>query len=255
MTYHDYIKTPQLMGIWSDISGIMTMDLNQKRFCYEFMGVQWGIHRRINFKHRRSWDIQSRLYHILYMIIYIYIHMCVCVCEGVNIHWPAISMWTEGARWTCLVSTTSFSMFTIFFKPGGFFVQFSSVHSHSSWSTRHCYFLAGWWFGTSILFSHILEISSSQLTHIFSEGWPNHQPVVIFWFRMVSISDMICDACAWHRSGNTGRRNKKVTPVVPWNSGMALPGDRLRGGSEGNFYQFLIVGSIGGFHKGGYPRM
>ena len=29
---------------------------------------------------------------------------------------------------------------------------------------------AGWWFGTSILFSHILGISSSQLTFIFFRG-------------------------------------------------------------------------------------
>ena len=36
---------------------------------------------------------------------------------------------------------------------------------------------SGWWFGCHFLFSHILEISSSQLTNsCFSEGWPNHQP-------------------------------------------------------------------------------
>ena len=37
-------------------------------------------------------------------------------------------------------------------------------------------FITGWWFGTSILFSHILGISS-QLTNIFQRGW-NHQPVI-----------------------------------------------------------------------------
>ena len=30
--------------------------------------------------------------------------------------------------------------------------------------------LSGWWFGTSILFSHILGMSSSQLTFIFFRG-------------------------------------------------------------------------------------
>ena len=40
---------------------------------------------------------------------------------------------------------------------------------------------SGWWFGTWILFSHILGISSSQLTirHIFQDGVAkNHQPVI-----------------------------------------------------------------------------
>ena len=37
--------------------------------------------------------------------------------------------------------------------------------------------ITGWWFGCHFLFSHILGISSSQLTNsYFSEGWPNHQP-------------------------------------------------------------------------------
>ena len=40
----------------------------------------------------------------------------------------------------------------------------------------------GWWFGTWILFFHILGISSSQLTNsYFSEGWLNHQPVSYSW--------------------------------------------------------------------------
>ena len=38
--------------------------------------------------------------------------------------------------------------------------------------------MTGWWFGCHFLFSHILGISSSQLTNsYFSEGWVyNHQP-------------------------------------------------------------------------------
>ena len=33
-----------------------------------------------------------------------------------------------------------------------------------------CKSISGWWFGTSILFSHILGMSSSQLTFIFFRG-------------------------------------------------------------------------------------
>ena len=37
--------------------------------------------------------------------------------------------------------------------------------------------MPGWWFGCHFWFSHILGISSSQLTNsYFSEGWPNRQP-------------------------------------------------------------------------------
>ena len=36
-------------------------------------------------------------------------------------------------------------------------------------------YVTGWWFGCHILFSHILGISSSQLTNIFQRG-SNHQP-------------------------------------------------------------------------------
>ena len=40
---------------------------------------------------------------------------------------------------------------------------------------------SGWWFGCHFLFSHLLGMSSSQLTNsYFSEGWPNHQPVFCF---------------------------------------------------------------------------
>ena len=40
----------------------------------------------------------------------------------------------------------------------------------------------GWWFGCHFLFSHILGISSSQLTDsYFSEKWLNHQAVADWW--------------------------------------------------------------------------
>ena len=42
--------------------------------------------------------------------------------------------------------------------------------------------LSGWWFGTFLAFSHILGMSSSQLTNsYFSEGCWNHQPVFDLW--------------------------------------------------------------------------
>ena len=42
--------------------------------------------------------------------------------------------------------------------------------------------LSGWWFGCHFLFSHILWMSSSQLTNSYcSEGWvSNHQAVMVF---------------------------------------------------------------------------
>ena len=52
------------------------------------------------------------------------------------------------------------------------------------WNMLPPWFLAGWWFGTWILFSHILGLSSSHLTfdfHIFQTG-SNHQPVGIPFF-------------------------------------------------------------------------
>ena len=51
------------------------------------------------------------------------------------------------------------------------------THTHTS------QWFAGWWFGTSILFSHILGISSSQLTNIFQRG-SNHQPAMV-WLNML----------------------------------------------------------------------
>ena len=39
--------------------------------------------------------------------------------------------------------------------------------------------LSGWWFGTSIIFSHILGIIIPIDVHIFRRG-SNHQPVVVF---------------------------------------------------------------------------
>ena len=45
----------------------------------------------------------------------------------------------------------------------------------------------GWWFGCHVLCSHILGISSSQLTNsYFSEGWPNHQPDEFFYMHIDS---------------------------------------------------------------------
>ena len=45
--------------------------------------------------------------------------------------------------------------------------------SGSDMERRH---VSGWWFGTSISFSHILGIII-PIDSYFSEGWPNHQPV------------------------------------------------------------------------------
>ena len=50
-------------------------------------------------------------------------------------------------------------------------------------------FLTGWWFGTSILFSHINWVSIIiPIDSYFSEGWPNHQPV----YRILVLG------CTWY---------------------------------------------------------
>ena len=58
-----------------------------------------------------------------------------------------------------------------------------------STSEKQAWLEAGWWFGYHFLFSHILGMSSSQLTHIFSEGWPNHQPEKLFFTLKSTLID------------------------------------------------------------------
>ena len=71
-------------------------------------------------------------------------------------------------------------------------------YPHDETETSIC---SGWWFGCHFLFSHILGISSSQLTNsYFSEGWPNHQPVLVVqtlqprnpWPQLDQLSDQLC---------------------------------------------------------------
>ena len=51
------------------------------------------------------------------------------------------------------------------------------ITSNNAWRQVGMHVITGWWFGCHFLFSHILGMSSSQLTNsYFSEGWPNHQP-------------------------------------------------------------------------------
>ena len=51
-----------------------------------------------------------------------------------------------------------------------------------------CTFNTGWWWLEHFLFSHLLGISSSQLTFIFFRGvfGLNHQPVIAFLKEMIS---------------------------------------------------------------------
>ena len=61
----------------------------------------------------------------------------------------------------------------------------------SSWSSQPTHFMAGWWFGTWILWLSIqLGMSSSQLTNsiIFRRGrWLNHQPARINHYELWTI--------------------------------------------------------------------
>jgi hypothetical protein len=57
-------------------------------------------------------------------------------------------------------------------------------HRQTTWVCQLMgYIMSGWWFGTWLLFFHILGISSSQLTNsiIFQRGRLNHQLDVISW--------------------------------------------------------------------------
>ena len=65
--------------------------------------------------------------------------------------------------------------------------------------------MSGWWFGTSICFSHILGMSSSQLTNcFFSEGWPNHQPEHVS-YRCCRVADPLALILLRHLSWLTSR--------------------------------------------------
>ena len=49
---------------------------------------------------------------------------------------------------------------------------------------------SGWWFGTSILFSHInWEFHHPNWLSYFSEGWPNHQPGVFIFEQDIQLKD------------------------------------------------------------------
>ena len=59
------------------------------------------------------------------------------------------------------------------------------VGSPGGLSINNCEKYAGWWFGTWLLFCHILRIIIQSDFHIFQTGW-NHQPGLI-WFNHQTI--------------------------------------------------------------------
>ena len=64
--------------------------------------------------------------------------------------------------------------------------------------------MTGWWFGTSILFSHILGMSSSQLTNIFQRD-SNHQPDDILTFsQKCDSSEIRSSRNVFENTDNTG---------------------------------------------------
>ena len=64
---------------------------------------------------------------------------------------------------------------------------------------------AGWWFGTSILFSHILGMSSSQLTFIFFRGVA--QPPTSHWLYPIF---QVSKPCFPHVTGDLWQRQKSL---------------------------------------------
>ena len=81
-----------------------------------------------------------------------------------------------------------------------------------------CFYRSGWWFGTwFLLFKKLLGMSSSQLTHNFSEGLnKNHQPVMFSLFRLCDLipNEWWCD---WfiHRWEGC-ERGRKNSPRTHW---------------------------------------
>ena len=69
--------------------------------------------------------------------------------------------------------------------------------------------LTGWWFGTWLVFSHILGIIIPIDFHIFQKGWVNHQPA----YNMMSP----CDHLQIH---NLGDRPTLVLSRVRWSCNM-----------------------------------
>ena len=58
--------------------------------------------------------------------------------------------------------------------------------------------LTGWWFGCHLLFSHILGMSSSQLTHIFQRGGPTTNQLIIWSFPKSERVTLIASKVAWN---------------------------------------------------------
>ena len=83
---------------------------------------------------------------------------------------------------------------------------------------------SGWWFGTSILFSHILGMSSSQLTFIFFRGVA--QPPTSDDCQSVQWSFLVIDAYScwvfhWHgphraHDGHMDRGTREYTKDTSW---------------------------------------
>ena len=81
----------------------------------------------------------------------------------------------------------------------------------------------GWWFGCHFLFSHLLGMSSSQLTNsYFSEGWPNHQPGDVAWV-FVSFTTTWCPIVCFRNcndlglwSAYTGPGAEKKNDITGW---------------------------------------
>ena len=75
----------------------------------------------------------------------------------------------------------------------GFICNCKNIQSSMNWINHQT--VAGWWFGTSILFSHdYWESHHPTWLSYFSEGWPNHQPGCL---SIVIFSSLVGDVQGW----------------------------------------------------------
>ena len=77
--------------------------------------------------------------------------------------------------------------------PSWFFIMGNNGH-YILYDFQMIRTISGWWFGTWMLFFHILGMSSSQLTNNFQDV-QNHQPVIYYmkfnWFGQYSLMGYI----------------------------------------------------------------
>ena len=145
----------------------------------------------------------------------------------------------------------------IFQIPHGKSNQFSSLLPWNI-TNQWCFKKTGWWFGTWILFSHILGSSSSQLTHIFQRGRvqpPTRKSQQILISSQVVLGDLCFGhwlswpytfggTCRHHQLGGPALHAKRVTWRNDWLVVRGHVSLGIRWLVVWGFWATLLVGSV-----------